>query len=243
MKQFLSVFLLSALLGVGTARAQMLDWPLVACAEVIVAATTATATEGAAQSVDDEDLIMLAQRHLKLASIWLIEEGVLTYRKSGKKGIHRKLIDEWRVQIWTDPWIESERYIDGFWIKARGIYHDVINLHRETLPSGFYEFWVVKVSGKDWSGVGNSASFYVTRTDDIYGRRQILEESETFIPIFSVDAQTTISFPTNDPKILYELEAWLYPEHFCNTDIRNFRTEIQTDGTIALIRRELPCSN
>ncbi|WP_299394866.1 hypothetical protein [Pelagibius sp.] len=199
----------------------------------LVAIVPASAEAGA---LDDEYYRNKAQKHLQLASIWLIEEGVLTFRESGKEGIHRKLVDEWGVQIWVDPWIESDRYINAFWIKARGINHDIINFHRERLPSGIYEFWVVKIDGKDWSGVGSSANFHVARTDDIYGRRVILESSDQFIQEYTVDDNTSISFPVDDPRILYELQAWRYPENFENSDIDETRAEMKSDGSIELIK-------
>lgn len=200
---------------------------------VLVAVVSIPAGTGAA---DDEYLIKETQEDLRLASIWLIEEGVLTYRNSGKEGIHRKLLDEWAVQIWTDPWIESDRYIDGFWIKARGINHEVINFHRESLPSGIYEFWVVKIDGADWSGVGSSANFHVTRTDDIYGRRTILESNDLFIEEYAVDDKTIIRFPKENPEVLYELQAWRYPESFVNSDIKDVKAVMKKDGSIELIR-------
>jgi len=198
-----------------------------------IAALSISAGTGAA---DDEYLIKKMQKNLQLASIWLIEDGVLTFRDFGKEGIHRKLLDEWGVIIWTDPWIESDRYIDGFWIKARGINHEVINFHRESLASGIYEFWVVKIDGADWSGVGSSANFHVARTDDVYGRRVILESSDQFIQEYAVDDKTSISFPVDDPEVLYELQAWRYPENFKNSDIDETRAVLKYDGSIELIK-------
>ena len=189
-----------------------------------------------ADSVDDKYYIEQAQKDLQLASIWLIEEGVLTFRDSGKEGIHRKLLDEWGVQIWVDPWIESERYIDAFWIKARGINHDIINFHRENLPSGIYEFWVVMIDGADWSGVGSSAKFYVTRADDIYGRRTILQSSDLFIEEYAVNEKTIIKFPKEDPEVLYELDPRRYPDSFVNSDIKDTEAILKEDGSIEITK-------
>ena len=202
---------------------------------LVLALVAVVSMSARAGSLDDEYYIKKAQEDLHFASIWLIEEGVLTYRISGKEGIHRKLVDEWGVQIWVDPWIESDRFIDAFWVKARGINHRVINFHRESLPSGIYEFWVVKIDGKDWSGVGSSADFHVTRTDDVFGRRVILESSDQFMPEYAVDDKTSIRFPVDDPEVLYELQAWRYPENFRNSDIDEIRARKRRDGSVELL--------
>lgn len=203
---------------------------------VVLVILAITPIAGESGSVDQEHYKNKMAANLWLASIWLVEEGVETFQKEGKKGIHRKLVDTWGVQIWTDPWIESERYIDGFWIKARGINHEVINFHRESVDSFHYEFWVVKVDGKDWSGVDSRARFYIARTDDIYGRREILETDDQFIEQYQLDNEAVIRFPTDNPQILYELQAWRYPDNFEHSDLKNISAEMNKDGSIRLTR-------
>lgn len=191
-----------------------------------------------AAAVDDEFHRNRMVENLRLASLWLIEEGVHTFKSSGKKGIHRKLVDDWGVQIWVDPWIESERYIDGFWIKARGINHEVINFHREEVGSDIYEFWIVKVDGQDWAGVDSRAMFFIARADDIYGKREIIHSSEQFIEQYRVDATTVIRFPVDDPQVLYELQAWRYPGNFQNSELKDVRAEMTATGEIRLVGSE-----
>jgi len=169
---------------------------------------------------------------MKSASIWVIEEGVHVYSQKGKEGVFRKLLDEWAVQLWVDPWIESERYIDGFWVKARGINYEIINFQREELPSGIYEFWIVKVDGTDWSGESHRSMFYVVKTDDVYGRREILKTSDQFIESYLVDPDRTIYFSTDDPKKLYEMQAWLYPDNYKESDLKNIEAVMNADGDI-----------
>ena len=183
-------------------------------------------------SVDDEFYRNKMVKNLNLASVWLIEEGVYTFKKSGKHGIHRKLVDEWGVQIWVDPWIESDRYIDGFWIKARGINHEVINFYREKYQDFLYEFWVVKVDAEEWSGIKPRAEFYVVKTDEVYGKREILKRSDQFIEEYAVDEGHLIRFPQDNLQVLYEMQAWLYPENFQKSKLKNKKVVMDSSGNI-----------
>lgn len=174
-------------------------------------------------------------KNLNSASVWLIKEGVYTFKKSGKSGIHRKLVDEWGVQIWVDPWIESERYIDGFWIKARGINHEVINFYREIHQGIIYEFWVVKIDGKEWADVESRAEFYVVKTDAVYGKRKILKSHSQFIEEYEVVEGYSIKFPQDDLEVLYELQAWLYPANYVNSDLKNKQVVMDDQGNISFV--------
>lgn len=185
-----------------------------------------------ASSVDDEFYRNKMIKNLNLAAVWLIEEGVYTFKKSGKEGISRKLIDEWGVQIWVDPWIESERYIDGFWIKARGINHEVINFYREKHQGFIYEFWMVKVDGEEWSGVESRAAFYVVKTDEVYGKREILKTNNQFIKEYAANDGYLIKFPQNDLQVLYEMQALLYPENFEKSKLKNRKVVMDSSGNI-----------
>lgn len=176
--------------------------------------------------------------NLKNASTWLIQDGVKMFSEKGKKGLHRKLVDEWGVLLWVDPWVESERYIDSFWIKARGINYQVTNFQRESLSSGIYEFWIVKINGTDWSGELPRSVFYVTKTDDIYGHREILKTSDQFIESYTVNNDTKIDFQTDEPKKLYEMQAWLFPENYKESDLKNTEAIMNEEGDIELIRLE-----
>lgn len=187
-------------------------------------------------SMEDEFYKNKMIKNLNLASVWLIEQGVHTFKQSGKSGIHRKLIDEWGVQIWVDPWIESERYVDGFWIKARGINHEVINLYREIHESIIYEFWVVKVDGKEWADVESRTEFYVVKADTVYGKRKILKSYDQFIEEYEVVGGYSIKFPQDDLQVLYELQAWLYPESYRNSDLKNKRVVMDNQGNLSFLQ-------
>jgi hypothetical protein len=168
--------------------------------------------------------------NLNAATEWLITEGPYTYSLFGKQGIHRKLVDEWGVLLWVDPWTENERYIDGFWIKARGVYHDVINLYREEYNGELYEFWFVKVRGQDWAEFEPKIEFYITKTIDINGRRKVVEKSDQYIDSIKLGDEKIISFPADDLKVLYELQAWLYPSGFRFSDLSNNEIIIDDNG-------------
>ena len=182
-------------------------------------------------SSDSEDFYQKKmERNLDLASIWLIESGASSFHKGGKEILWRKLVDEWGVQLWVDPWIESDRYIIGFWIKARGIHYDILNLHRVPISGALYEFWAVKIYGRDWTNIKNTTVFYVTKTNSVDGDREILERSEKFIDTYKIDGSQEIAFPTNDLAVLYELSAWDFPDSYEGSTLAQKKVMLGADG-------------
>lgn len=192
---------------------------------------------GNGEMKDEERYKKKSIENMKVASVWVIEEGVRTFSKEGKEGVFKKLLDEWGVQLWVDPWVESDVYMARFAVKARGINYEILNLHRTTISSSLYEFWIVKVTGADWSGESGRSMFYITKTDDIYGHREILTSSDQFIQSYEVDSESIIQFPVDSPKILFDMQAWLFPESYKSSDLKNIEAVMNESGEIELIRR------
>lgn len=167
--------------------------------------------------------------NMRLASVWLIEEGIKVFSSKGKEGLHRKLVDEWGVQLWIDPWVETKDYLAQFRIKARGINYQIINLHREKVGDDLYEFWIVKIVTKPWSGESNRSVFFITKASEVYGQREIIKESDQFIEGYEVNGQV-ITFPTKDLKLLYEMEAWAFPENYKDSDLKDIKVIVDGDG-------------
>ncbi|RUO17975.1 hypothetical protein CWE08_12125 [Aliidiomarina iranensis] len=194
-----------------------------------------TSAYGDGGSVDDEFYRNKMIENMKSAGRWIISEGVSTFDDGGKGAIHRKLIDDFGVQIWVDPWIETDRYLAQFRIKARGINYDIHNLYREEVDEEFYEFWLIKVAARDWSGEHARSVFFVTRTSDIYGQREILVESEQFIESYLVAGQE-IQLPLDDMELLYDMQAWLFPDNYQNSDLKNKRVVMDARGNITFVQ-------
>ena len=192
---------------------------------------------GYSQMKDEEFYKNKMIQNMELASVWIVENGIQTFKQKGREGIFKKLLDQWGVQLWVDPWIESESYLARFAIKARGINYEILNLNRIKMPSGFYEFWLIKITGSDWSGEANRSVFYVTRTNNIYGERDILVNSDQFIRSYQVDAKTIIDFPVDDKKILFDMQAWLFPASYESSELKNIEAIMDESGEIVLIHR------
>ena len=117
------------------------------------------------------------------ATKWAIEEGIATYYREGgedgfkdmvkktRKGYEKFMFGPGGVQV------DSEHHFAMFFIKAFNSTYNIIALHRETLPGGIYEFWLVKVSADHRSSDTARSMFYVTRADEVRGRREILHKS------------------------------------------------------------------
>ena len=182
-------------------------------------------------SVDDEHYKKKMAVNLQQASLWLIEDGVKVFSEKGKDGLHRKLVDDWGVLLWIDPWVETEDYLAQFRIKARGINYQILNMHRESVDNNLYEMWVVKIVAKQWSGEKNRSMFYVTETNDKFGSRKIVKKSDQFIDAYSVGGKK-VSIPTDDLNVLYELEAWEFPDNYRDSNLKNKKVVMDSSGNI-----------
>jgi hypothetical protein len=169
-------------------------------------------------NTDDEYYAEQMQDNLLNSSEWLIEHGIKKFSKLGHEGLFKYLVNEWAVQLWIEPWIETERYLAGFWIKANLINHEVLNMHRVKVNDLFYEFWFVRISSKEKDRVNQRTIFYVTSTEEISGEREIVERSDRFIGSYAIEPDT-IHFPTENMRIRYELEPWLFPKSYEDTNM------------------------
>lgn len=159
-------------------------------------------------------------RNMELASVWMIEEGVNVYSKSGKEGLEDKLF-EWGVQLWVDPWVEEDPYLAQFRIKGRGINYTIHNLYREKIGNSYYEYWLNKIVPSNWSGETQRSVFFITKTSDIYGFRKIIKRSDQFIENYRLINGIEFILTTTNKRILYILSAWNFPENYKNSELKN----------------------
>ena len=181
--------------------------------------------------VDNDFYRNKMMNNMKLASLWIIEDGIQVFTEKGKDGLHRKLVDEWGVQIWVDPWVESERYLALFRIKARGINYDIHNLFREKVGGLIYEFWLVKVSGTSWSGEGDRSVFLITEAEEIFGKRKVLKSSDQVIQDYQI-GNVSIQLPIKNMELLYDMQAWLFPENYKYSDLAKKEVVMDRFGKI-----------
>ena len=180
-----------------------------------------------AEVKDDAFLDKRAINWIKAATVWVIEDGIHTYYQEGKEGVEKKLDDKYQFGVSLEgsdmPFIESDGYLAKFPLTTRGASYQVIDLYRETLPGGIYEFWLVKVFSDHNSSDTNRSMFYVTRADEVRGRREILHKSDRFIERYEVAPGTVFVFPVDDLEVLSKMDAWLYPESYPDSDLKNMK--------------------
>ena len=122
------------------------------------------------------------------------------------------------------PYIDSRGYLAWFWLNTRGVKYEIIDLHRETLPGGIYEFWLVRVIRIHHSSSDTDRSmFYVTRDADVRGRREILHKRNQFIERYKIGEETYFEFPMDDLDVVSKMHAWRYPESYPDSDLRNLK--------------------
>lgn len=200
---------------------------------IVMAYMTLVSACGNGASLEDDFYKEKMMENMKLASSWLIQEGIEVFFEKGRDGLHRKLVDEWGVSFWADPAVETDRYLARFVIHARGIHYDIHNLYRESISGEFYEFWLVKIVAKPWSGESGRSVFYVAISNDVRGRRKVLEQSDKFIESYQVDKSEVVNFPVNDLEVLYDMQAWLYPESYKHTNLSDRKVVVDESGNIA----------
>ena len=189
-------------------------------------------TGGQSAPPDEQQLINKAVEDLNGASRWIIEEGIHVYSQQGKKALDSKLFDEWIVDLYAAPYLEELSYLARFIVKTRGIYYNIINIYREEVGGDYYDFWIINVTGLDWSGVSNRAEFFVTRTQTVYGIREILKQSDQFLPRYQVKGGKEVVLPADDLVILYHLKAWLFPDNYRGIDVDDMKVFMDRKGTI-----------
>lgn len=189
---------------------------------------------GNGASVDDEFYRNKMIENMKSAGHWVIGEGASTFAGGGKEAMHRKLVDTWGVSLWAEPSVETDRYLARFIIHARGIAYDIHDLYRERIGDDFYEFWLIKVAAKEWSGERGRSVFFVTKTQDAYGKREILKESDQFIESYSV-GDALIRLPLDDMELLYDMQALLFPGNYKNSDLKNRQVVMDDKGNIIFV--------
>lgn len=188
-------------------------------------------TGGQSAPPDEEQLINGAVEDLNAASRWIIEEGIHFYTQQGAKALNSKLRKEWILGMYgVRPYLEESGYLARFIIKTRGIYHNIINVYREQVGGDYYEFWIVNVTGLDWSGISSRAEFFVTRTQAVYGIREILKQSDQFLPRYQVEGGKEVVLPVDDLEILYYLNAWLFPDNYRGVDVDDMKVFLDRKG-------------
>lgn len=183
--------------------------------------------------VNDEHFERKIATNLQEASEWLIGNGIEVFSDKGKSAIHRKLVDEWGVLLWIDPWIDEHGYLAQFRVKARGINYQIINLHKEQIEGIIYEFWVVKVVAKPWSGETTRSMFYLTSTQSKSGKRSIVEKTDQFWSSYQINGYE-FALPIDDIELLYKLEAWEFPDNYQNSSLPDKEVIMDSNGNIEL---------
>ena len=165
--------------------------------------------------------------NIKAATSWVIKEGIPTYYREGGQEAFREYVRK-NLDVMNGasglPAVESEEHLAKFSLATmwRTSYM-ILNLFREALPGGIYEFWIVRV-GTDYDSLDTPrCMFYVTRTDDVRGPREILVKSDRFIERYEVTSGVYFDFPVDDMDVVSKMAAWRYPESYPDSDLKNLR--------------------
>lgn len=163
----------------------------------------------------------------KAAMVWAIEDGIATYYREGGVDGFKNVVYETFGYVGHGPQgspdVESDGYLAYFWLTSFYSHYHIIDLYRETLPDGIYEFWLVKVFVDHPSSDTARSMFYITRADEVRGRREILHKSDRLIERYEVAPGTVFVFPVDDMDVVSKMDAWRYPESYPDSDLKNLK--------------------
>lgn len=191
-----------------------------------------------AQQSDLNSDLLIEERmteNLEKSARWIMEEGVSVYTNHGRDVIFDTLLDKWGTQLWVEPLVDGERHLAQFRIKARDIRYQILNLYRTNVEEIYYEFWIARIEFGEDSRESRRTEFFVVKTKDIYGSREIVAESDQFISQFEV-GDDLISFPKDNLDLIYDMAPWLYPENYQYSDLDD--SIVVIENGVAKIRTE-----
>lgn len=179
---------------------------------------------------DEARLTARAIERLDAAQSWVITDGITTLKDHGPDAVKDMLFDRWTVLQRASPILDQAGIVAQFRLKARGISYDIQSLYQAAAGQGVYDFWMVQKSAADWAGGGAACTFVVTSAHSATGRRAIVQSSPQFIATFETPDGETVTFPQDDPAVLYDLRAWQYPACFPDSDLPGQQVIMDDDG-------------
>ncbi len=90
-----------------------------------------------------------------------------------------------------------------------------------------YEYWVVK----EWkTGIYHQSKFVIAKAPTLNGKCKIIHTSYQFIEKYEIDKDFSVVFPIDDLEVLYDLQAWYYPDNYRNSDLNDFQVIMYKKG-------------
>lgn len=182
------------------------------------------------EDVDNDFYKKNMKKNLMSSALWIVENGYFFLKNEDDEAIHRKLIDTWGVQLWVKPRLDDGRYISLFRIKGRGISYDIQCLLRAKIGGNIYEYWLMKVYSRSWAEAEDQSIFLIAKGAEIFSLRKIIKKSNVFFDSYQIDNSHSIRLPTEDLQLLYDLEAWNFPESYKNSTINKRQVVIDENG-------------
>jgi len=220
------------------ATAHLIDLPFSFCADVVLLPASIPLTnrnkkiphsssenELSASHIEHRKKVLNEHRE---AAVWLLENGMSEFKEKGLKVINRHLMDTWVTRLWGGgPSINSGSFIIYFSIGTHSI-----ECVKQVRSKGYiYEYWILKTKVPEWRSERDD--FYITKTQDMYGTREIFHYSDQFFESYEVDG-VELKLPINDLEFLYKIKAWRYPESYKNTDLADYEIESDRHGYFVL---------
>lgn len=166
---------------------------------------------------------------LNFSAMFIVESGIKLVNDAGYDALTKKLREQWGVQLWVIPRINDDRYLALFRIKRSGINYDIhLLLFRKFIPYQ-YGYWVIKYTETQWSGGNIGCRFLVTRAKEDNSTNEIITTSEKFAEVIDLGGGVSMEFPTNDARLIYDMEPYKYHNAYNLTKLYGARSHINSN--------------
>jgi len=188
-------------------------------------------------SVSEEELAARALQRLRTASEAIILGQYDPPDPSLQRQMNSRMIDDYGVQLWTEPYVGDGGLPIVYHLKARGIYFDVKHLLNFPRAGYVVEYWVTLIGGTDWAGVAPGSIFRLVRMAGRDHPREVLHESGRFNRIIPVEGGRAVEIPTDDPRLIYEMSPTAFPSAYGGTELEGLGAERDDTGQYRIHRR------
>ncbi|MFN3144071.1 MAG: hypothetical protein ACE368_01880 [Paracoccaceae bacterium] len=177
---------------------------------------------------------------LNRASEWVIRNGRFVLSQRGYDFLFDKLIDDFPVQLWVEPFVDEGDHIADFRLKLGGYYYDLETIDERSISGTVYEYWVIHIRSADWVTPLRLCFFYIVAypsgsSAGRNARREILAREGSYIPRYVTSSGEVFAPRVTDPVVLYRLRAWEFPLSFPGQDFASVKVEPLGNGRYEMV--------
>ena len=152
------------------------------------------------------------------SSNWIITHGIGDFYKTKNLSGISKHIYERNVSFVYEGVFKDEKYfLAKTAIRYAPYGAEITCWQRINYNNMIYEYWTIAYGSKQ--AIPFIMRFVIARADTLTDERQILRDAKVFFKEFKIDDKMTIRYPLENPRFVYVLEPWRFPNAFKGTEL------------------------